>query len=851
MHFDSAYRDRNQWPLQAEFEIPISQTGRAAFGRDALDPIADSMPAAQWTGQYLAAPGALTYPPLIHATTLEETSCDVPPQLSIPAMDPPSFPIITERFTNDRRCEWMGMVLAGMPQSQPAAGILNGPMVQYSSSAQSFALGTPVSSSHANAQYPNGNYYRGMMIAVYGIKDGTNTVNPVTDADRPLLGAGRISQIQRLAAQPALNDFNMFSNNVLAGEAIVKDEVLDLYAVSVDNPIPGFWDYHFKCFRIYDPTTLSSTTTDADFINIFVPGTRLGQNAYAGNYLENCTIGQSHNPSIGLTPAGVPICNPSLAYATITDYDGTRALVKIAGDENQFATWEPWHTYAIRYKKQWTNRNIDCAPYNYDYWRFPSLRAGLSDESKIVFTNAPTYTIVTVTNVAPGGAAPTVIPPGTEPAQCLVQLPDAGDAPFVGCPAMVEGTGPVALFEIVSPDPPITTGMSVVATDQEQQIDVVPTPITPTDGTGLEISVLGKLGAGGAPGYPWLVAVVAPRNPGTGYKVGDEFTFVFMGTTFTIKVTGIEYPIQCYTDYTGWFLRFLPQMSEARINTPPGSTVPPRCGEPTGAPAGFNVSNLYYKAGTPGATTWIPYGTYPYFWDSVGQHVYTTRKIVRYTYQPLSFKPPIYRATMMLDSSLCISGVPTPTNFVATYPPTILPVGTLPNQTNAGRIQQAIQILEFSHDSFNPFTYTGSLVSQQEMVCYRIDLLNVILPNVTLATGVGNRIAFYPYVFVEFNNVSSAGAGRKNIIYSNNPNATKALFIAAVDDVANPVITAFVKIDGDGASQTVKFKPNDNMYFAVRLPNGELFETLEKDHLAPLHPNPALQVSVCFGVKRL
>jgi hypothetical protein len=87
-----------------------------------------------------------------------------------------------------------------------------------------------------------------------------------------------------------------------------------------------------------------------------------------------------------------------------------------------------------------------------------------------------------------------------------------------------------------------------------------------------------------------------------------------------------------------------------------------------------------------------------------------------------------------------------------------------------------IEILNFSYDNFNPFSYTGSLVSQQEMVCYEVELLNLILPNQVLSVGEGGRIAFYPYIYVEFSNVSAAGSGLTNIIYSNNPNATKANF---------------------------------------------------------------------------
>ena len=175
---------------------------------------------------------------------------------------------------------------------------------------------------------------------------------------------------------------------------------------------------------------------------------------------------------------------------------------------------------------------------------------------------------------------------------------------------------------------------------------------------------------------------------------------------------------------------------------------------------------------------------------------------------------------------------------------------TLPFSTEV-QPNDTYEIQPFSHDNMNPFSYSGSMVSQQEMVCYEIELLNLILPNKTLNSGLGSRIAFYPFVYVEISNVSGAGAGPKNTIYSNNPNSTTMVFRATIDDVPNPVISSFVKIDGDGMVQTLKFKPNDNLRFSVRLPNGELYRTLDEEEYGPHPPNPELQISAVFSIKRL
>ena len=162
-----------------------------------------------------------------------------------------------------------------------------------------------------------------------------------------------------------------------------------------------------------------------------------------------------------------------------------------------------------------------------------------------------------------------------------------------------------------------------------------------------------------------------------------------------------------------------------------------------------------------------------------------------------------------------------------------------------------IQILEFSYDNANPFNYTGSLVSQGQQVCYELELLNLILPNSTLSVGLGGRVIFYPYLYVELENVSGPSSGNNGIIYSNNPNAVRMLFRATVDDTTTPVISPFVKIDGDGMVQTVKFKPNDNLKFSVRIPDGTIFQTVASDHYSPVPPNELVQISALISIKRI
>ena len=172
--------------------------------------------------------------------------------------------------------------------------------------------------------------------------------------------------------------------------------------------------------------------------------------------------------------------------------------------------------------------------------------------------------------------------------------------------------------------------------------------------------------------------------------------------------------------------------------------------------------------------------------------------------------------------------------------------------TSSGVLRvQSYQVLPFLTNTNHSLNYTGSVVSQTQMVCYEIELLSLILPNLPLDNNIGGLIAFYPYLYVELVNVTSPSAGNAGIIYSNNPHARKALFRVNVDDTSTPVISKFIKLDGDGSVQTVKFKPNDNLHFRVFLYSGDLFETSQQDTPPPLPPDFFVQISAEFGIRRL
>lgn len=168
---------------------------------------------------------------------------------------------------------------------------------------------------------------------------------------------------------------------------------------------------------------------------------------------------------------------------------------------------------------------------------------------------------------------------------------------------------------------------------------------------------------------------------------------------------------------------------------------------------------------------------------------------------------------------------------------------------NIPQINDCYEILQFSNDNYSPFVYSGTMSSNSQPVAYEISLNSISLPNKYLKNG--GRIAYYPYVYVTLENVSSTSGNAKNLILSNNPHTYRATFKVPITDLNHPSITPFVKLTGNGMRQTMIFKQNDDMLIKIQLPNGELFETQEQDTSDGCAPNPTLQISTIFSMERI
>jgi hypothetical protein len=158
------------------------------------------------------------------------------------------------------------------------------------------------------------------------------------------------------------------------------------------------------------------------------------------------------------------------------------------------------------------------------------------------------------------------------------------------------------------------------------------------------------------------------------------------------------------------------------------------------------------------------------------------------------------------------------------------------------------EILPFTRDNVVPLVFTGSELNKTDF--YDIELINLILPNISIISGNGGNPITYPYFLVELYNISVASGDNRNILISNNPNSVRVLFRVPMDDKSLKSVSPFIKVDGDGITQTIKFRPDQTIRFRVLLPNGDLYLTHNTEFLSPSLPNEFKQISACFSLQR-
>ena len=163
-----------------------------------------------------------------------------------------------------------------------------------------------------------------------------------------------------------------------------------------------------------------------------------------------------------------------------------------------------------------------------------------------------------------------------------------------------------------------------------------------------------------------------------------------------------------------------------------------------------------------------------------------------------------------------------------------------------------IYILPYKRDNFNPFCYINlnNNLRQIGLLRYKIELLNLTIPNEVLKNGDAVLITLYPYLYLEINSSTVSGQG-KNVIYSNNPNSTKAIFRVPINNTSKTIDTACLKINGNGMKQYINFNYADTTKITLKLPSGETMQTIVEEYFTPFEPNRAAQISAMFKMTKI
>ena len=153
------------------------------------------------------------------------------------------------------------------------------------------------------------------------------------------------------------------------------------------------------------------------------------------------------------------------------------------------------------------------------------------------------------------------------------------------------------------------------------------------------------------------------------------------------------------------------------------------------------------------------------------------------------------------------------------------------------------------YDQYSALEMNRSTVHESTS-CYEVQLQSLLLPNVRL-NAAGVLTSFYPYVFLELSNTSSAFSHQTTTLYTNNTFGSSALFVVTISDVTSPTSSRFLNLYNSRYVRQIQLNPYEPLHFRVFLPNGQPFAPVTKDTLPPLPPNPMLQVSAVFSLRKM
>lgn len=156
------------------------------------------------------------------------------------------------------------------------------------------------------------------------------------------------------------------------------------------------------------------------------------------------------------------------------------------------------------------------------------------------------------------------------------------------------------------------------------------------------------------------------------------------------------------------------------------------------------------------------------------------------------------------------------------------------------------EIISYNYDNFTTLLYSGTTTISQP-VCYAIELLYLTIPNTLVLNGNRGNLDSYPYFYVKLYNENKNSSN--HILYSNNPNTEFATFKIPMTLTLSR--EKFFTLRDSKCIQVIKFQPSQSIRFTVTLPNGEAIKFQIPDYTSPNEPNPYLQISASFSIRRI
>lgn len=170
--------------------------------------------------------------------------------------------------------------------------------------------------------------------------------------------------------------------------------------------------------------------------------------------------------------------------------------------------------------------------------------------------------------------------------------------------------------------------------------------------------------------------------------------------------------------------------------------------------------------------------------------------------------------------------------------------GYFPNLPVAG---DNLELDSYTRDNASTLLFSTAGGSTSAITYYEIELKWIIVPNQLFKIGNGGTYDRYPYIYVRLYNEGNRLSNQ--VMYSNNPNSTLALFKVPIDNYYGN--TSFFTFKGNDMRQVIRFDTASNIRFSITIPDGTIIQYSLNDALSPLEPNPLLQINALFAMRKV